>query len=38
MVVKTALTDDDFVRSLSLYNLGAHTQSEAIQQGTVQTN
>ena len=38
MVVKTALTDDDFVRFLSLYNLVAHTQSEAIQQGTVQTN
>jgi len=38
MVVKTALTDDDFMRFLSLYNLGAYTQSEAIQQGTVQTN
>jgi len=38
MAVKTALTDDEFVRFLSLYDLGAYTQSEAIQQGTVQTN
>ncbi|MCD6284626.1 MAG: homoserine kinase [Anaerolineae bacterium] len=38
MAVKAALTDDEFVRFLSLYDLGAYAQSEAIQQGTVQTN
>ncbi len=38
MVVKTALTHDEFVKILSLYDLGAFTQSEAIQQGTIQTN
>ena len=38
MTVKTPLTHDDFVNILSQYDLGAYTQSEAIQQGTVQTN
>ena len=38
MSVKTPLTHDDFVNILSQYDLGAYTQSEAIQQGTVQTN
>lgn len=38
MTVKTPFTHDDFVNILSQYDLGAYTQSEAIQQGTVQTN
>ncbi len=38
MVVKTALTPDEFANTLSLYDVEAYTESEAIQQGTVQTN
>jgi homoserine kinase type II len=38
VVVKTALTDGEFVNILALYDLGAYIQSEAIQQGTIQTN
>ena len=38
MTVKTSFTDDDFVNILSHYNLGAYVRSQAIQQGTVQTN
>lgn len=38
MAVKTLFTHNDFVNILSQYDLGAYTQSEAIQQGTVQTN
>ncbi len=38
MVVKTTLTRDDFVNVLAHYDLGTYTQSDAIPQGTVQTN
>jgi homoserine kinase type II len=38
MAVKTPFTPDDFVNILSQYALGAYTHSEAVQQGTVQTN
>jgi homoserine kinase type II len=38
MAVKTPFTHDDFVSILSQYDLGAYTRSEAVRQGTVQTN
>ncbi len=38
MAVKTPFTREDFVNILSQYDLGAYTRSEAIRQGTVQTN
>jgi homoserine kinase type II len=38
MVVKTQFTQDDFEHILARYDLGTYTHSEAIQQGTVQTN
>ena len=38
MTVKTPFTPDDFAAILPQYNLGAYAHSEAIQQGTVQTN
>lgn len=38
MAVKTPFIHDDFVNILSQYDLGAYTQAEAIQRGTVQTN
>ena len=38
MTVKTVFTHNDFVAILSQYDLGAYNHSEAIQQGTVQTN
>jgi Ser/Thr protein kinase RdoA (MazF antagonist) len=38
MVVKTVFTPDDFVAILSQYDLGAYVGSDALQQGTVQTN
>jgi homoserine kinase type II len=38
MAIKTVFTPDDFVKILSQYDLGIYLRSEAIQQGTVQTN
>jgi Ser/Thr protein kinase RdoA (MazF antagonist) len=38
MTVKTEFTMDDFVSTLSMYDLGTFKHSEAIQQGTVQSN
>lgn len=38
MAVKTLFHNNDFVDILSRYDLGAYNSSEAIQQGTVQTN
>ncbi len=38
MAVNTPFKSTDFVNILSLYNLGKYTRSDAIQQGTVQTN
>lgn len=38
MAVKTPFAPDDFVTILSQYDLGAYTDSDAISQGTVQTN
>jgi homoserine kinase type II len=38
MAVRTRFTPDDFVTILAHYDLGAYIRSEAIQQGTVQTN
>jgi Ser/Thr protein kinase RdoA (MazF antagonist) len=38
MSVKTPFTRDDFAAILSQYDLGAYAKSEAIEQGTVQTN
>lgn len=38
MTVKTPFTPHDFYAILSQYDLGAYTHSEAIVQGTVQTN
>lgn len=38
MTVKTRFTRHDFDRILSPYELGAFIRSEAIEQGTVQTN
>jgi len=38
MAVKTQFTRSNFAELLSLYDLGAYIHSEAIKQGTVQTN
>ena len=38
MVVKTQFTQNEFVQLLSGYDLGNYIRSEALQQGTVQTN
>jgi Ser/Thr protein kinase RdoA (MazF antagonist) len=38
MTIKTLFTHNDFAAIFSQYDLGANTHSEAIQQGTVQTN
>lgn len=38
MAIKTKFTPDDFREILSQYDLGIYLYSEAIQQGTVQTN
>ncbi|MBL7113286.1 MAG: homoserine kinase [Bacteroidales bacterium] len=38
MAVKTLFNNNDFVDILSVYDLGTYNISEAIQQGTVQTN
>ena len=38
MAVKTEFTPDDFAEILSQYDVGIYLDSEAIQQGTVQTN
>ncbi len=38
MAVKTPFTQQDFASILSQYDLGTYTQSEAVRQGTVQTN
>ena len=38
MAVKTVFAQDDFVNVLSQYDLGAYVQSDAISEGTVQTN
>jgi len=38
VAVKTQFTHDDFKSILAQYDVGAYTDSQAIQQGTVQTN
>ncbi|MGD8487725.1 MAG: homoserine kinase [Anaerolineae bacterium] len=38
MAVKTRFTHNDFLHILSQYNLGEYVSSQAIRQGTVQTN
>jgi Ser/Thr protein kinase RdoA (MazF antagonist) len=38
MTAKTIFTDEDFQSILSQYDMGLYTHSEAIKQGTVQTN